>query len=120
MAESLNNQLAVFNTPKHKGVLGHEYSFVKVNTPQVAIRSLKKSDYDNFYIIRLYEMQGRGVENVEIAFPVDVEEAYETNGLEEKIGDVIVHDNKLCFNMTSYSPKTFAVRLKKEILNSLK
>lgn len=113
LAESLNNQLAVFNTPKHKGVLGHEYSFVKVNTPQVAIRSLKKSDYDNFYIIRLYEMQGRGVENVEIAFPVDVEEAYETNGLEEKIGDVIVHDNKLCFNMTSYSPKTFAVRLKK-------
>lgn len=42
LAESLNSQLAVFNTPKHKGALGREYSFVKVNTPQVAIRSLKK------------------------------------------------------------------------------
>ena len=44
LAESLNSHLAVFNTPKHKGALGREYSFVKVNTPQVAIRSLKKAE----------------------------------------------------------------------------
>ena len=113
MAESLNSHLAVFNTPKHKGALGREYSFVKVNTPQVAIRSLKKAEESDLYIIRLYEMQGKSAQNVEITFPDAIESAYETNGIEEKIGEVTIQNNKLCFDMASYRPKTFAVRLKK-------
>nr|WP_234154903.1 glycoside hydrolase family 38 C-terminal domain-containing protein [Bacteroides thetaiotaomicron] len=113
LAESLNSHLAVFNTPKHKGALGREYSFVKVNTPQVAIRSLKKAEESDLYIIRLYEMQGKSAQNVEITFPDAIESAYETNGIEEKIGEVTIQNNKLCFDMASYRPKTFAVRLKK-------
>ena len=113
LAESLNSRLAVFNTPKHKGTLGREYSFVKVNTPQVVIRSLKKGEESDMYMIRFYEMQGKAAQNVEVTFPAAIESAYETNGIEEKIGEATIRDNKLCFNMASYHPKTFAVRLKK-------
>lgn len=119
LAESLNSPIAVFDTPKHKGVLGREYSFVKVNTPQVAVRSLKKAEESDMYVIRLYEMQGKKAQNVEVEFPAVIEEAYETNGIEEKIGDAIVRGNKLCFDMTSYRPKTFAVRLKKGTIKAM-
>ena len=58
-------------------------------------------------------MQGKSAQNVEITFPDAIESAYETNGIEEKIGEVTIQNNKLCFDMASYRPKTFAVRLKK-------
>lgn len=64
-------------------------------------------------MIRFYEMQGKTAQNVEVTFPATIESAYETNGIEEKIGKATIHDNKLCFNMASYQPRTFAVRLKK-------
>lgn len=57
--------------------------------------------------------QGKSAQNVEITFPDAIESAYETNGIEEKIGEVTIQNNKLCFDMASYRPKTFAVRLKK-------
>ncbi len=113
LAESLNSPLATFTTPKHKGNLGRNYSFIKINTPQVAVRSLKKAEENDLYIIRFYETQDRAANNVEVAFPTAIESAYEVNGLEENIGGVTIRDNKLCFNMQPYRPKTFALRLKK-------
>lgn len=113
LAESLNSRIGVFETPKHKGALGREYSFASVNNPQVAIRSLKKAEEGDLYVIRLYEMLGKEAKNVEVTFPAAIEAAYETNGIEEKIGEASVQGNKLCFDMTAYRPKTFAVRLKK-------
>lgn len=113
LAESLNSQLAVFTTPKHKGTLGKEYSFVKVNTSQVAVRSLKKAEDSDLYIIRFYEMQGKAAKQIEVTFPANIESAYEVNGIEEKIGNATIHSNKLSFDMTAYQPKTFAVRLQK-------
>ncbi|TWV10556.1 alpha-mannosidase [Bacteroidaceae bacterium HV4-6-C5C] len=113
LAESLNSPLAAFSCPKHKGNLGSNYSFVKVNTPQVAVRSLKKAEESDLYIIRVYEMQGKAANNIEMEFPTSIESAYEVNGLEEKIGEATTSNNKLCFNMQAYRPKTFALRLKK-------
>lgn len=112
-AESLNSQLAAFVAPKHKGELGRFYSFLQVNTPQVAIRSLKKAEESDMYVVRLYELQGKTAKNVEIFFPAAIESAYEMNGVEEKIGAAQIKENKLCFDMSVYRPKTFAVRLKK-------
>lgn len=113
LAESLNSQLGVFNTPKHKGALGREYSFVKVNTSQVAIRSLKKAEESDMYVVRFYETQGKAANHIEVTFTAAIESAYEMNGAEEKIAEATIRDNKLCFDMTAYRPKTFAVRLKK-------
>lgn len=113
MAESLNTPLAVYTAPKHKGALGREYSFVNVNSPQVAIRSLKKAEESDMYIIRLYETQGKAAGNIEVVFPATIDSAYEVNGVEDQIGAVTVRGNKLSFNMTAYQPKSFAVRLQK-------
>ena len=58
-------------------------------------------------------MQGKSAQNVEITFPAPIESGYEANGIEEKIGEATIQDNKLCFDMASYQPRTFAIRLKK-------
>lgn len=113
LSESLNTRLAVFNASKHKGELGREYSFAQVNTSQVAIRSFKKAEESDMYIIRFYEMQGKAADNVEVTFPADIESAYEVNGIEDKTGEATVHNNKLYFDIKVYGPKTFAIRLKK-------
>ncbi len=117
-AESLNAPLATFTAPKHKGKLGRSYSFVNVNTPQVAVRSLKKAENSDMYVIRLYEMQGQAAQNIEVTFPAAIEEAYEMNGIEDKIGEAKATGNTLRFDMSAYRPKTFAVRLKKSAVKA--
>lgn len=112
-AESLNSPLAAYVAPKHKGELGRSYSFLHVNTPQVAVRSFKKAEESDMYVVRLYELQGKAAKNVEVIFPAAIETAYEMNGAEDKIGEAITNGDKLCFDMSAYRPKTFAVRLKK-------
>lgn len=111
-AESLNAPLAAYATDKHNGALGRSFSLIEVNTPQVAVRSFKKAEDSDMYVVRLYELNGADAKNVEVAFASEIESAYETNGVEDKIGPATIKGNKLCFDMTSYRPKTFAVKLK--------
>jgi alpha-mannosidase len=113
LAESLNTNLAVYSTPKHNGSLGKEYSFVKINTPQVALRLLKKAEDGDMYIMRFYEMQGKEADNIHAVFPASIENAYEVNGIEEKIGEADYSGKNLIFNMKANSPRTFAVKLQK-------
>lgn len=115
-AESLNSPLAAFVTSKHKGRLERFYSMIQLNTPQVAVRSFKKAEDNDFYIIRLYELQGKSANQVKVRFPTFIEEAYEVNGIEEKIGDAQTSGNELLFKISAFQPKTFAVRLKKNMM----
>lgn len=112
-AESLNTPLAAFVAPKHSGKLGRSYSFLQVSTPQVAIRSFKKAEESDMYVLRLYELKGESAKDVEVIFPTAIESAYEMNGVEDKIGEARIEGNKLRFDMSAYRPKTLAVRLKK-------
>ena len=58
-------------------------------------------------------MQGKSAQNVEITFPDAIESAYETNGIEEKIGEVTIQNNKLCFDMAILSTQNFRCPLEK-------
>ncbi len=112
-ADALNNPMLPFISSKHVGKLGSEFSFIKTNTPQVAIKALKKSEDGQSYIVRLYELDGHAANNVEIEFPSAIESAQELNGIEEAIGQATVKGNKIVFSTTAYKPKTFGVKLKK-------
>ena len=111
-AEVMNQPLRPFITPKHAGELGRSFSLVQTSTDQVRVKALKKAEEGDLYVIRLYEMEGRDAENVEVSFPAEIVEAHELNGIEEVIGDVRFEGNKLIFNTTAFKPKTFGVRLK--------
>ncbi len=112
-ADALNNPLLSFTSSKHAGKLGSEFSFVKINTPQVAIKALKKSEDGQSYVVRLYELDGKTANNVEVEFPEAIESAKELNGIEEVIGDASIVGKKLVFSTTAFKPKTFSVKLKK-------
>lgn len=118
-AESLNSPLVAFTTPQHKGSLGRSYSMIQLNTSQVAVRSFKKAEDNDFYIIRLYELQGKSANQVKVNFPSFIEEAYEVNGIEKRLGKVQTFGSELQFDISAFQPKTFAVRLKKGVKQAL-
>lgn len=117
-SEELNNPLMAFETPRHKGTIGSEFSFVKLSTSQVALKTLKKAQGDDKYILRFYETQGKEAKDVTVEFPTEIVSAAETNGIEAEIGKATFSGNKLTFSTTAFSPKTFAVKLKGNAVNS--
>lgn len=117
-ADELNNPLMAFETPRHKGTLGREYSFVRLSTSQVALKALKKAEESDSYILRFYETQGKEAKDVTVEFPAEIVSASETNGVEDVIGKATIQGNKLIFSTTAFSPKTFAVKLKGSTVKS--
>jgi len=117
-SDELNNPLMAFEAPKHKGALGRDYSFIKLSTSQVALKTLKKAQDGDRYILRFYETQGKEAKDVTVEFPTEIVSAAETNGVEEEIGKATFKGNKLTFSTTAFSPKTFAVQLKGYIVKS--
>lgn len=113
-AAMVNQPLMAFVAPKHEGAMGKEFSFASLNTPDVAIKALKKAEMSEEYIVRAYELTGDDRSDVKIEFPAAILSAREVNGLEEDLPGataVSVNDKTMTFSLGHYSLKTFAVRL---------
>jgi alpha-mannosidase len=108
---SLNQPLRTFSAPIHSGVLGNSFCLVKVNNPQIDIRAIKKAETGNQVIIRLQELLGKDVDNVEIGFAGKITSAVEVDGQERKTGDATLKDGKLIVGFTKFELKSFAVTL---------
>lgn len=106
----VNQPLATFQTKSHGGKLGRHYSIASVSTPQVDIRAIKLAERDNWTIVRVQELWGREAKGVAVSFADPVQDAYEVDGQERRIGSVDAKDGKLVFDMTPFSPRTFAVK----------
>ena len=111
----LNQPMRVFQTSQHDGTLGKRVSIASVSTRQVDIRAIKKAEHGDWIIVRLQELSGKPAASVRVEFVADVAEAHEVDGQERRIGDsaMKVVDGQLAFDMTPYSPRSFAVRLAK-------
>jgi len=111
MAAAQNNPLYAFNTSAHSGASGKEFSILKVSSAQIDVKAFKKAETQNEYVVRVYETEGKGAENVEIEFASPIVSASELNGIEEVIGKAEFNGNKLIVNTTSFKPKTYSVKL---------
>lgn len=111
-AEILNQPLKAFATTKHKGEWGKSFTFVTTNSDQIILKTLKKAEDNDSYVVRFYETTGKAASNMEIAFASDILEANELDGIEEFKGKAIFEGNKLKFDMKPFSIKTFSVKLK--------
>lgn len=110
-ASKLNQPLMAFEAPKHDGELGKAFSFVNVNTTQVVLKTLKKAENSNDYVVRFYETKGTAANNVKVKFASKIVAAKELNAIEEEIGAATFSDSTLTINMTAFQPKTFSVQL---------
>lgn len=111
MAYSLNVPMHAVIEEAHEGKLQSEMSLFKVNKVNCIAEVVKKAEASNGVIIRLYEYKNMR-EKVDISFCSEIEEAYECDLLENKIGIIKSNMNKISFEIKPYEIKTFLIYLK--------
>lgn len=112
-ARRLNQPLTAFEAPVHKGKAGRAYSLASLNTNQVEVLAIKKAEREDVVIVRVKELVGKPAKNVQLTLGSGIKSAYEVNGQEYKIGDAVVANSKLVFDIGGYGIRSFAVELKK-------
>jgi len=110
-AAQLNQPLMAFETTKHEGTIGKSFSLLNIESSQVALKTLKKAEEGDYYVLRFYETQGKSANNVKVNFAANIVEAKELNGIEEVIADANFSGKTLTVNMTKFQPKTYRVKL---------
>jgi len=110
-AQRLNDPLIAFETSKHGGALGREFSLLKVSNPRIRLLALKKAEQGDETIVRLVELDGKPQPDVRISFNTPITAAREVNGQEQPVGTAVINDGSLVTSFSAYQPRTFAIRL---------
>ncbi len=110
-AQRLNAPLIAFQTSKHAGSLGREFSLLKISNPRIRLLALKKAELSDEVIVRLVELDGKPQPDVRVSFATPVAVAREVNGQEQPEGAATVKDGQLLTSFSAYQPRTFAVKL---------
>jgi alpha-mannosidase len=110
-AQRLNQPLIAFESPKHAGTLGKNFSLLNVNNSRVRVLALKKAEASDEMIVRLVELDGKPARNVRVAFAAPITTAREVNGQEQAVGAATIARGELVTSFDGYQPRTFAVKL---------
>ncbi len=109
--QQLNASLIAFETSKHTGALGKEFSLLQVSNSRIRVLALKKAEQSDEIIVRLVELEGRLQRDVKISFNAPIVSARVVNGQEQPIASMPVSEGALVTSFSAYQPRTFAVRL---------
>jgi alpha-mannosidase len=112
-AYRLNQPLIAFESPKHAGTLGKEFSLLNVSNGRIRVLALKKAEQSDEVVVRLVELDGKPAGDVRLSFATPITAAREINGAEEPVGEAKVTGGKLVTSFTAFQPRTFAVKLGK-------
>jgi alpha-mannosidase len=107
----LNAPLIAFESPKHAGGLGKQFSLVKIDNPRIQIMAMKKAENSDEVILRMVEMSGQAQPRVRVSFAGPVTAAREVNGQELPVGAATVESGALMTSFTPNQPRTFALRI---------
>ncbi|HKM48751.1 MAG TPA: glycoside hydrolase family 38 C-terminal domain-containing protein [Terriglobales bacterium] len=109
--QRLNDPLIAFQTLRHAGELGREFSLLKVSSPRIRVLALKKAEQSDEIIVRLVELDGKPQTDVKVAFAAPIVSAREVNGQEQPVGAARVSGGVLLTSFTAYQPRSFALKL---------
>lgn len=110
-AYRFNQPLIAFESSKHEGKLGKEFSLMKVSNSRVRALALKKAEDSDEVIVRLVEMDGKPAADVHVSFGGPVSSAREVDGQERPLGAATVVKGELIASFTPYQIHSFAVKL---------
>ena len=110
-AARFNQPLMAFQTAKHSGLGGREFSLLQMSTGQAAVSGLKKAEDSGEYVVRVHELHGRPVSGAAITFASPIVSVREINAAEEVVGPYAPQNGKLVVDLTAYQPRSFAVTL---------
>ncbi len=106
----LNQPLLAFESPKHGGSLGEEFSLLQVSDPRVRVLALKQAEESDEVVVRLVELDGRPASEVGITFAGGVRSAREVDGQERRIGPATVTDGRLMVDLGPYQVRAFTLK----------
>jgi alpha-mannosidase len=109
--QRLNDPLIAFQTSKHAGGLGREFSLVRLSNRRIRVLALKKAEHGDEIILRMVELDGKPQPKVRISFAAPLSAAREVNGQEQPVGPARLDNGTLVTAFTAYQPRTFAVKL---------
>ena len=109
-AQRLNDPLIAFETSKHAGAMGRDFSLLKVSNPRIRVLALKKAELSDEIVVRLVELDGKPEADVHVAFDAPITAAREVNGQEQPVGAATVKEGVLVTSFSAYQPRTFAVK----------
>ena len=110
-ANRFNQPLRAFQTAKHAGTGGHEFSLLQVSTDQVAVRAVKKAEDSGEWIVRVQELHGQAAPGAQITFAAPVVSVREINAAEEVVGPYAAQNGNLVVDLAAWQPRSFAVTL---------
>lgn len=111
-AEQLNQPIRAFKVGKHPGTLGKSFTFASSDNNSVVVKTMKKAEASDDYVVRVYETGGQKAQSAEITFAGEIVSASEADGTEKTIGQANYNGNKLQISIKPFSVKTFKVKLK--------
>ena len=111
-AAALNSPLRAFAAPKHKGTLGRTFSFVESSNPNVVIRTMKRAEASDEYVVRVHELSGRGEQSATLRFAADIVKAVEADGTERSLHQAVANGRELKLTIKPFSVKTFKLTLR--------
>jgi len=118
-AYRLDAPLIAFETTKHRGALGKNFSLLKVSDNNVRVMAFKKAENNNDEVVRLVEMSGEPQRAVRISFAAPIVAAREINGQELPVGAATVAKGDLLANFAPYEIKSYEVKLAPSRVRSL-
>ena len=110
-AQRLNQPLVAFEAAPHPGALGKTFSLLAISSSRVRVLALKKAEQGDEFIVRLVELDGKGVPGVRLSFPAPVVAAREVNGVEDPAGEARIEKGQLVADFTPFQVRSFALRL---------
>ena len=110
-AYRLNQPLIAFESTKHSGSLGKQFSLAKLNDSRVRMLAMKKAEQSNEVVVRIVEIDGKPASDVHISFAAPVVSAREINGQEQPLGVATIREGELVTSLGAYQPRSFAVKL---------
>ncbi len=106
---------------RNNGEFKDEFSFAKITNGNILIKTIKKAENGNGFILRVTEPNGKNQENVSVKFFRNIEKCNEVFANEEFKNNVQCELDELIFNIKPFEVKSFRINLneeKKDIINS--
>ncbi|MBQ0097155.1 MAG: alpha-mannosidase, partial [Bacteroidales bacterium] len=106
--DKLNQPQIALAVGKHSGKLGRTFSIASSSNPALRIKAFKKAQDGNGYILRVYELSGRGAAG-KIDFAAGITDAEEVNGIEDSKGVASFKGNSLNVESGKFALKTYRI-----------
>jgi alpha-mannosidase len=105
----LNYKLRAVQVQNHTGALPPVRSFVKISGDNVVLTAMKWAEDENAMVLRFYEWAGKDSDET-IHLPTGAQNAWETNLIEQPLGELPVANDSVTVHTKPYEIKTVSVR----------